>query len=88
MKNNIVATGNRHTKAQTFTLPTPQASTAGFGTITFALLAFPGTFENEDRWQIETITVTALDSHRALAPAVLFDLGNHTTNSGDKHLLH
>ena len=64
--------------SQTFTLPTPQATAAGFGTMTITLLQGSCFACTSDNWNIEDIAVTAIDSTNTLPPTFLLSV----TSSG------
>jgi hypothetical protein len=70
--------------SQTFTLPTPQASAAGFGTMTITLLQGSCFACTSDNWNIEDIAVTAIDSTSVLPPTFLLSVTSSGGGVSDK----
>lgn len=60
--------------SQTFTMPTPQTSPSGFGNLTIQLIQGSCFTCTSDNWNIEGITVTAVDSTAKAPPTVLLSL--------------
>ncbi len=70
--------------SQTFTLPTPQATAAGFGSMTITLLQGSCFGCTSDNWNIEDITVTAIDSTNTLPPTFLLSVTSAGGSVDDK----
>lgn len=65
--------------SQTFTVPAPQTSASGFAGLTLSTLQGSCFGCTSDNWNVENLTVTAIDSTGALPPTVLLNL---TSGSG------
>jgi hypothetical protein len=60
--------------SQTFTVANPQTSASGFGNLTISLIEGSCFGCTSDNWNIEKITVTAIDSTSRLPPTILLSL--------------
>jgi hypothetical protein len=67
-----------------FPLSAPQTSAAGFGTLTITLLqADPTCDASCDNWDLQAITVTALDSTKHLSPIHLLQMSEPNTGGNN-----
>ena len=74
---------NFTSSTQTFPLATP--STLAGATITIQLIEHNNGFETDDNWDIQSITVTGLDSHGT--PTVLLNMANAPSSSSPNNCM-